>query len=70
MTLEAQGQGADCPWGRGELMCSCAARLFSELTIWWCRFGPTIYTMCDIGDSCIMSLIMRTSRIAAPSTMS
>ncbi len=23
------------------------------------RFRPTIYTMCDIGDSCIMSLIMR-----------
>ena len=37
-----------------------AALVVFVVTVPLRRFRPTIYTMCDIGDSCIMSLIMRT----------
>ncbi len=42
-----------------------AALLNVIVTASWCRFGPRMYTLCDMGDSCILSLIMQSSAAAA-----
>jgi hypothetical protein len=42
------------------VVCGRAALFVLVVTVSLRRFRPTVYTMCDIGDSCIMSLIMRT----------
>ena len=59
MAARILGRGKSCFYAP-----TSAELLNLNVTASWCRFGPRIYTLCDMGDSCILSLIMQSSAAA------